>query len=336
MNVWFDVKLRSARTKALVALIEATSPLEVCCLQEVVPEVARDLVQALPSWSCSDPGDGSTVVPYGVLTLVAPGLPVHFAFHQLPTNMCRRLLVVDLGGRLSIGNVHLESLDNQPLRVLQLRACAEALRAAKEALLVGDFNFDAQRNYQAPHLPLHNDALADCLPGFVDIWPALRSDRGITYNSVVNPYISRGEMMRYDRAMARVVAWLPIAIELFGHEAVDHFVDISPKEQQQLDRPPTPPRPSVRPRVPIWDDVDDPPAFDLACCTGAGAASPGADEAVTTPRLAALAPRAFDEAPPETPPRAGRRLFLSDHFGLLVSLVESRVASEQEAPADES
>eukprot|EP00927_Polykrikos_kofoidii_P052324 TRINITY_DN46105_c0_g1_i1.p1 TRINITY_DN46105_c0_g1~~TRINITY_DN46105_c0_g1_i1.p1 ORF type:complete len:351 (-),score=36.91 TRINITY_DN46105_c0_g1_i1:22-1035(-) len=312
LNVWFDFKLRAARTQALVALIQS-APLHACCFQEVVPEVAQMLRRALPDWSCSDPGDGSTVQPYGVMSLVSPGVAAEFTFHSMPTNMCRRLLVSNLDGRLIVGNVHLESLDNQSTREQQLCVCSRVLGASANAVLVGDFNFDSERNFKAPHAPLDNLALAKCLPGFVDVWPELRADPGLTFNSAINPYIGMHEMMRYDRVLAQLVEWQPSAIELFGREPVDHLVELTAREQDLLNRPPTPPRPSLRPCMPIWGDgVDDMSLESMTTVTPASPPQSG------EPRESAVA-----ETPPgtpRTPTKARGKLFLSDHFGLLVTL----------------
>eukprot|EP00418_Pyrodinium_bahamense_P093191 CAMPEP_0179026728 /NCGR_PEP_ID=MMETSP0796-20121207/8667_1 /TAXON_ID=73915 /ORGANISM="Pyrodinium bahamense, Strain pbaha01" /LENGTH=339 /DNA_ID=CAMNT_0020722823 /DNA_START=16 /DNA_END=1035 /DNA_ORIENTATION=- len=318
LNVWFDQKLREARTEALVAVIKSI-PLGVCCLQEVVPEVAQILTQSLPGWSSSDPGDGSSVEPYGVMTLVAPGLPAEFTFHNLETNMWRRLLVCNLGGMLVVGNVHLESLSNQPLREMQLRACSDVLGPLPNALLVGDFNFDSQRNFKAPHVPLDNVALAKCLHGFVDVWPALRADRGCTFNSQVNPYIAQEEAMRYDRVMAQLSSWRPSSIELMGHEPVDHLVQLTEREQEILKRPPTPPRPQPQPRAPLWEefDIEKRPLGQLPPATVAESQPSEGSTGVPAPPGPV-----GDFESPRTPRKERGRLFLSDHFGVLVSLTQ--------------
>jgi hypothetical protein len=158
------------------------------------------------------------------MTLVSPVCNPHFWFYDLPTRMSRRLLVTFLED-LAIGNVHLESLANHPVREAQLRECVQALKHFSDALLVGDFNFDSQQNWSPPHSPLENDALAEIMHGFVDVWPLLRTDRGLTFDSSICPYIRKHEQMRYDRVMARVVKWVAHSIERVGHEPLD--VDLS-------------------------------------------------------------------------------------------------------------
>jgi len=302
LNLWFSDKLRHARTRAVLKLIEDERP-TVCCFQEVVPEVAQLLVRSLPGWSASDPGDGSTVAPYGVMTLVAPGTPANFSFHKLPTRMWRWLLVAELEG-LAVGTVHLESLANHPVREAQLEVCASVLRRHHDSVLVGDFNFDSERNFHPPHDPLENEALAQRAPGFVDLWPVLHpGERGLTFDSAINPYLDQSEQMRYDRVIARLQSWRATGIARVGHESVDPD-GLTPQEQAELERPPTPPRPSrdLKPRDSPWEQFPK-------------------EEEVASP---ASKQSGLEETPP---PRRGR-LFLSDHFGLLATLVPATCAAD--------
>ena len=85
---------------------------------------------------------GRTVNPYGVLTLARKGLNPSFHFHDLPTRMSRRLLVTEfhLGQhKVSIGNVHLESLNNQPTRERQLGIISSILSQEASKVVCGDF-----------------------------------------------------------------------------------------------------------------------------------------------------------------------------------------------------
>lgn len=295
LNVWFEKKLRRARTAALLQVVGSLQPM-VCCFQEVVPEVAGELVSGLPEWTSSDPGDGSTVKPYGVMIFVRPLIAASFSFHELPTGMCRRLLVAELP-RLAVATVHLESLDNHPTREAQLRRCAEVLAPFPNAVLAGDFNFDSERNFVLARKPLENVALKRYLPDFTDLWATLRpTERGFTFDSSVNTYLARPEQMRYDRVLARLSSCRAGAIEMVGHTPVDDLVDLSEKERAWVAQPPTPPRPQAR--VCRLDE----PSWDL---DPAGAA-----------RAEPVAARGRSE----TPPRRKQGLFLSDHFGLLARL----------------
>lgn len=314
-NIWFDLKARRVRTAALLTLLQQ-QPADVICLQEVVPDVARELIGGLPGWTCSDPGDGSSLRSYGVMTLVAPGMDARFSFFNLPTSMERRLLVTYLPN-LTVGNVHLESLANHPVREKQLKICADKLREHDNALLVGDFNFDSERNYTAPHVPLENDCLKRHLPDFVDTWPALRpTERGLTFNSAANPFHIRSEQFRFDRIMCRLPNWRPVDIELVGQYPVDHLVEVTAHEREQLLRPLTPPRPVlVRHRAPKMDaedlflDLDGDAVPRLLPLAAPGMAAPGVPSP-GSPMPRTKPPLSGDEdaaemlvTPPETPPR---------------------------------
>eukprot|EP00928_Gymnodinium_smaydae_P049922 TRINITY_DN33530_c0_g1_i1.p1 TRINITY_DN33530_c0_g1~~TRINITY_DN33530_c0_g1_i1.p1 ORF type:complete len:309 (-),score=32.46 TRINITY_DN33530_c0_g1_i1:183-1109(-) len=294
LNIWFDNKLRAARTRALIVAIKQLN-LDICCLQEVIPEVALEIMNAFPGWSCSDPGDGSSVAPYGVMAMVAPGTHARMCFHDLPTNMCRRLLVIECGN-ITVATVHLESLNNHPTRTAQLLECRRLLAPFEDVLLVGDFNFDSERNFQPPHRPLENEALGVCLPDYVDVWPALRSDRGLTFDSTNNPYIPRPEHMRYDRVMSRTANWRAIRIERFGHESFDHLVELSAQERDHLERPPTPPRPVAK---------CSPDPFSL-----------GIESETHLAQMLKVA----SESTYDSPRQEQTPFLLSDHFGLFVEI----------------
>jgi len=294
LNLWFDLKLRRARTAALVKIVQAIQP-SICCFQEVVPEVAIELKKELSDYRSSDPGTGETLGPYGVMILVSPSLSAKFHFCDLHTSMSRRLLIAEMPD-LTVATVHLESLANHPTRELQLKECAIQLAAYPDAVLVGDFNFDSERNFAPPHEPLENAALSKHLPDYVDLWPSLRpGERGLTFDSSVNTYIGKSELMRYDRIMIRLQNWKARSIEMVGHKPLEHLVELSEDEQEWLRRPPTPPRPKPRPRTDPFG-FGDFVSLDL-------------DEEKIEKIGGA-----------ETPREKEPGLFLSDHFGLLAVL----------------
>eukprot|EP00439_Symbiodinium_sp_Y106_P069543 s510_g11.t6 len=244
-----------ARTRALLEVIRSLAP-SVCCFQEVVPQVARQLKEALPEWQCSDSSlDSATVQPYRVMAFVQPGISAEFELHPLPTAMSRSLLLVKVPG-LTVGTVHLESLANPRMREEQLRQCAGILAPCSNAMLVGDFNFDSERNFKAPHEPLENDALS-LLQDFTDLWPTLRpGEPGKTFDSRLNPYIGEYEQMRYDRVMVKLEAWTTEQIRLVGDEPLNHLVKLTPMEEDWLLRPPTPKRPQPGCRKSIDFELD--------------------------------------------------------------------------------
>ena len=68
LNVWFDEEQRELRTAILLSALQQLGP-AIFCFQEVTEKVAVDIQRAFPTWSSSDPGDGSSVGHYGVMIL---------------------------------------------------------------------------------------------------------------------------------------------------------------------------------------------------------------------------------------------------------------------------
>jgi endonuclease/exonuclease/phosphatase family metal-dependent hydrolase len=144
-NVWFDYHELQSRSDLIIIEIVRMQP-DIVCLQEVLPLFESNLsrhrqLQALYEFSKYEPGHG-----YGNITLVKKNLRPQFTSVPLPTKMGRKLSVarVLVGGsnqvEIVIGNVHLESLENnQLIREQQLQVCNEQLPAGM-SVLAGDFN----------------------------------------------------------------------------------------------------------------------------------------------------------------------------------------------------
>ena len=69
LNVWREKEQQKLRTAILLSALGKLGA-TICCFQEVTCTVAVDIQRALPNWSSSDPGDGSSVRGYGNLLLV--------------------------------------------------------------------------------------------------------------------------------------------------------------------------------------------------------------------------------------------------------------------------
>jgi endonuclease/exonuclease/phosphatase family metal-dependent hydrolase len=228
LNTWFDDLARSARLTAQFDAFRAFDA-DVIALQEDTP----DLVSRITStpWVREQyalPSDPATLLGrhgYGVFLLVRPPV-ARFRYTPLSSGMGRGVLCADLSDGVSVGTVHLESLEvGASLRVPQLRRCQQELAAARTALLVGDFNFCHTFPEQA--------ALA---PPWTDLWPLRHGDDpGWTYDSVANPMRPRTgppKQVRYDRMILRddTHAWRVGEVERVGVEPVadgvwlsDHF-----------------------------------------------------------------------------------------------------------------
>lgn len=175
--------------KGIIACLKRLRP-AVVCLQEVTPRLLEMLLAdpQLAELYDSSAALFSSDCHYGALTLVASRLKPRFSSHPLQSEMGRQLVVArwdggdEEGGGMVVGNVHLESMDNQPTRQQQLNDCHRLLVGDSDydsngfpVLLVGDFNFCSLRNFKLPlgakqDAGLDNDCLAHCLPDFEDVW----------------------------------------------------------------------------------------------------------------------------------------------------------------------
>lgn len=133
--------------------------------------------------------------------------------------------------------MHLESLSTRVVREKQLEHISRIL-STRHSLLVGDFNFDSDRNFEG-YGPLENAVLKKIFPQFVDVWEALYpGEKGYTYDSLRNKMITKYERMRYDRILLKVVQenesnskeevnsstksrWMPSFIKLFGDQPIN-------------------------------------------------------------------------------------------------------------------
>lgn len=157
-NCWFDTFEFDKRFHEIMNICKSLRP-DVMCFQEVTPGFCH-LMAAMPrrewlqEYQCSDENySGSSVEPYGTMTLCKDSWNPTFQRHALPTFMDRDLLVVNLQhnhfvkSRFAIGNVHLESLANPDVRSEQLLVCSNILPQSS-SLLCGDFNFCSYRNFK--------------------------------------------------------------------------------------------------------------------------------------------------------------------------------------------
>jgi endonuclease/exonuclease/phosphatase family metal-dependent hydrolase len=231
-NIWFDSFEYIKRMESIISIILSNQP-DIVCLQEVVPDFDYILNSSsysnniLQHYNCSP--FSNVNAGYGVITLSKKSITVNHEFINLPSSMNRQLLITSFqinGCWFAVGNVHLESLHNHKTRELQMQVANKELLKYSSAILVGDFNFCSERNYNINTTPLENNSLASCLPGYIDIWSHLHphvnnstasfstptkqsNSLGFTFNTLANNMLTcRGnrphEIMRYDRIMLKV------------------------------------------------------------------------------------------------------------------------------------
>lgn len=209
-NVWFDKFKREERYNEILDICHRIGP-DVVCLQEVTPFFIKILKEhdLCKVYDISDHDlSGSTVGSYGVLSMCRRDLQGSFQFHELHTEMDRKLLITTFTtphGTVGVGNVHLESLNTRITRKIQLQQCRPILDRFQTAVLCGDFNFDSDRNFTLDDKPLENDALMEIYPSYKDVWLELHPPgSGKTFDTDVNLMLGqRKEHMRYDRIILR-------------------------------------------------------------------------------------------------------------------------------------
>lgn len=255
-NIWFDSFEKAKRLNFLIDLLEKDQA-DIVGLQEVTPVIisklmAHQVIQK--SFAISN----CSVDPYGVAFLIRKKITaicqVTFNFIPLTSKMSRNLLIAILTfedsnlfltaasdfqdvsqqkefsqpkkeATIAIATVHLESLNNGKIRKIQLEECQKALEKYPSKVLMGDFNFDATKNYIKAEKILENDIMIEILHDYMDVWSYLRKkdEMGYTFDTTVNEMLSwssqkRYEQMRYDRVMLSSKIWNAKTINILGNE----------------------------------------------------------------------------------------------------------------------
>jgi len=214
-NVWFGDHMFEERRAALIRELDRRRP-DVIALQEVTPELLDHL--ATEPWVRSryQLTDVEIWQRYDIVMLSR--LPIReVTTLELPTQMGRRLLVVELACGLVVASVHLESMkESIAARETQLRLIQPFLAGlGGDTAFVGDMNFHPEDEIETSALD----------PEYVDVWPALHpGDPGFTADSELNAmrYMLKPKLSqkRIDRVFVRG-RWRPTAIELVGTTPID-------------------------------------------------------------------------------------------------------------------
>jgi tyrosyl-DNA phosphodiesterase 2 len=224
-NIWFDYYKKMERIEELMKLCKGS---DVICLQEVTTSIVKylkDVDWIQQDYEISDVTGGS-VIPYGVLILSK--IPVDkFTMTILPSNMARMCLTAHLtvnSETILVGTVHLESLANRDTRAQQLKLISEIMKDNSTNLIMGDFNFDSEKNYlKNDKNPIENENLKNYCSDYIDIWPFLRKEEGKTFDTDLNDMLntSQNEKMRYDRIILKSKSWIATSIEMLGTEGFE-------------------------------------------------------------------------------------------------------------------
>ncbi len=217
-NVWFEDHYFHLRAEGLCGMLPKING-DVLALQEVTTNLLHILVEneyVKQNYLVSDI-NGATIQPYGVLILVHRRVCEKFKIEldsvALQSGMFRNVRVLSLktdnGVNITIASTHLESLDNRNLREHQMKQIKELLASRTEAIIMGDFNFDDENNWDPEDdRPIENITLTQIFSDYVDVWPCLRGSGGKTFDTDVNLMVAEikteQERMRYDRVLAKL------------------------------------------------------------------------------------------------------------------------------------
>jgi len=225
LNVWFEEHAFAARRDATIALIENTCPDFV-----VLQEVTKPFLDALLSSEVLRESFTLTMnqLPkdkrYDVIVLSQ--LPVSSAsVTPLSSGMGRNVCMVQVATQvpLVVAGTHLESgRQLSGARLVQIEESVRILGGHPQVVWAGDFNSDAGS-------PEDQQIQSQ---GFVDAWPLLHQEPGLTRDSVRNTMLAKlGEVKaaRLDRLYVKG-GFVPTRIELAGTEPIapdvfpsDHF-----------------------------------------------------------------------------------------------------------------
>jgi endonuclease/exonuclease/phosphatase family metal-dependent hydrolase len=215
-NIWFDDYHAEQRYLAIADLLRKRDP-DVIVLQEVTSaafELFLDQEWVRDGYLSVSAVGGDTG-NYGMLMLSR--VPIARAtYSRLPSRQTRGFLEAELaldGTRQIVCCLHLDSgKSSARLRGWQLRRVFRALRAADDAVVLGDFNMrDAEnRRITAP---------------YCDVWPALRpADDGFTEDTSINlmrlDARDKKRQVRFDRVLLKGTLWRATDIELLGTQPI--------------------------------------------------------------------------------------------------------------------
>lgn len=201
-NVYFGGHMFEERRAALIDELARRRP-EVIALQEVT---AEDVIE-LPGYVSTL--DEFRPAAYGVAILARVQIE-SVREYELPSEMGRTLLVVELSSGVTVATVHLESMDEADRRIAQLAIVQRRLASRERVVLCGDFNFTPAMAEQRAIDPAWTDAWAHDAPGYT-----VDSDA----NAMRFQLKEKRTQKRIDRVLLRGLT--AKSIELVGTSAID-------------------------------------------------------------------------------------------------------------------
>jgi tyrosyl-DNA phosphodiesterase 2 len=212
-NVLVDAVAPDQRAKALFALMK-NSGADVIAMQEMSDWLLAKLKKE--DWAKAYYRAGADLDCVG--NVILSKFPILAAGCQpLPSRQSRLALYVALkvGDRvMEVATSHMDSaLELGPMRAKQFDVMFDQLKAAQDAVLLGDFNFG------------DGEAEEKKIPAsYTDLWKALRpKEPGYTWNIEKSDMALNGSFIgersrRLDRILVRSNAWKPKDVKIIGDE----------------------------------------------------------------------------------------------------------------------
>ena len=169
-NICFSSKLQEPRYLEILSQTKSLN-WDICCFQECIPKFIG-LMSADNYWF--DNYDFSDIdfvsSGYGTMMIAKKYLEFKFKSYDLTSKMNRKL-VVGTNLDLTVGSVHLESLNSREVRAIQLEEISVLLKSfgSPNTILCGDFNFCSKLNYSNNEDVLENLNLTKFLPEYKDL-----------------------------------------------------------------------------------------------------------------------------------------------------------------------
>lgn len=223
-NICASPKLQEARYTQILTQTKESNP-DICCFQECVPEFVGLMAMDnhwFDNYDFSDLDFGPS--GYGIVMLAKKYLEFQFKSYDLTTRMGRKL-VIGTNLDLTVGSIHLESLDSRETRLTQLEEIAELLKSfgSPSTVLCGDFNFCSKSNYLSNQDGLENLNLIKILPDYQDIQsdPTWISSKGV-------------KSFRFDRVLLKSKHLKVCTVKLLGTNPLPGYAQTYPSDHRGI------------------------------------------------------------------------------------------------------
>jgi endonuclease/exonuclease/phosphatase family metal-dependent hydrolase len=221
-NICFSSKLQELRYVKILSQTKSLNA-DIYCFQECIPEFVGLMAGDNFWFDNYDFSDLDFVSSgYGTIILAKKYLEFNFKSFDLTSQMGRKL-VVGTNLDLTVGSVHLESLNSRNTRATQLEEIADLLKSfgSPNTVFCGDFNFCSKSNYSDPQTPLENSNLVNFFPDYKDLQtePTWANTKG---------------SFRFDRILLKSKYLKPHSIQLLGTNPIPGYVSTYPSDHKGL------------------------------------------------------------------------------------------------------